>query len=83
MDNTEIFLITINDEGKQVQTVTTVDDLIDKWNESIDVPTNDDTVMSCVLGKTPLYFETFGEMMLTLTGSGKGGFSYEKEDSNT
>ena len=83
MDNTEIFLITINDEGKQVQTVTTVDDLIDKWNESIDVPTNDDTVMSCVLGKTPLYLETFGEMMLTLTGSGKGGFSHEREDSNT
>ena len=34
----------------------------------VDIPTNDDTVVSCVLNETQLYFETFGELMQALTG---------------
>lgn len=63
-----IFVITLNSEGNQVETITTVDELIHAWCHDIDIPTNDDTVVSCMLGQTPLYFETFGELMKVLAG---------------
>lgn len=66
MDN--IIVITLNADGKQVKTISTVDELIHAWDHDMDIPTNDDTVVSCVLGKTQLYFETFGELMCVLTG---------------
>ena len=66
MDN--IYVITLNADKKQVETKTTVDELIHSWYHDIDIPTNDDTVVSSLLGKTQLYFETFGELMQTLTG---------------
>ena len=64
----KIIVITLNSEFKQVKTCMTVDELNYAWYNDIDVPTNDDTVVSCVLGKTQLYFETFGELMMVLTG---------------
>lgn len=66
MDN--VTVITLNPEGNQVETFMTVDELIYAWYHDIDIPTNDDTVVSCVLGKTQLYFETFGDLMMVLTG---------------
>lgn len=67
MDN--ITVITLNANNEQVQTVMTVNELIYTWYHEVDIPTNDDTVVSCVLGETQLYFETFGELMQALTGS--------------
>lgn len=66
MDN--IIVITLNSNDEQVETISTVDNLIYSWYHDMDIPTNDDTVVSCVLGKTQLYFETFGELMCVLTG---------------
>ena len=66
MDNITVIILNANDE--QVETISTVDDLIYAWYHDIDIPTNGDTVVSCVLGKTQLYFETFGELMQALTG---------------
>lgn len=63
-----ITIITLNSEGNQIETTMTIDKLIHAWYNDIDIPTNDDTVVSCVLGKTQLYFETFGELMGALTG---------------
>lgn len=63
-----ITIITLNANGEQVETYLTVDGLIYAWYHDIDIPTNDDTVVSCILGKTQLYFETFGELMQALTG---------------
>ena len=63
-----IIVITLNANGEQVETILAVDDLIYAWYHDIDIPTNDDTVVSCILGKTQLYFETFGELMQALTG---------------
>ena len=37
-------------------------------NESFTFIEADGTVVSCVLGKTQLYFETFGDLMMVLTG---------------
>ena len=64
----KIIVITLNSDFKQIKTFMTVDELIHAWYHNIDLPTNDDTVVSCVLGKTQLYFETFGELMMVLTG---------------
>lgn len=64
----KIIVITLNSDFKQIKTFMTVDELIHAWYHNIDIPTNDDTVVSCVLGKTQLYFETFGELMMVLTG---------------
>lgn len=58
-----ITVITLNANGEQIETILAVDDLIYAWYHNIDIPTNDDTVVSCILGKTQLYFETFGELM--------------------
>lgn len=68
MDDTRIFIITNDYDGNQTEIDTTVSDLYEKWHNDINIPTNDDTVVSCLLGKTQLYFETFGELMQTLTG---------------
>ena len=64
----KIIVITLNSDFKQIKTFMTVDELSHAWYHNIDIPTNDDTVVSCVLGKTQLYFETFGELMMVLTG---------------
>lgn len=64
-----ITVITLNANDEQIETVLMVDELIYAWQHDIDIPTNDDTVVSCVLSETQLYFETFGELMETLTGS--------------
>lgn len=66
-----ITIITLNSEGNQIETTMTIDKLIHVWynnNNNIDIPENDDTVVSCILGTTQLYFETFGELMGALTG---------------
>jgi len=63
-----IVVITLNDSGDQIETALTVDELIFAWYHDTDIPTNDDTVISCVLDKTQLYFETFGKLMEALTG---------------
>lgn len=47
-----ITVITLNANDEQIETVLTVDELIYAWQHDIDIPTNDDTVVSCVLGKT-------------------------------
>lgn len=64
----DIIVITLNVNDEQVVISSTVDELIYAWNHDMDIPTNDDTVVSCVLNKTQLYFETFGELMQVLTG---------------
>ena len=69
MDN--IIIITLNSNKNQVKTLMTVDELIDEQYQDIDIQTNVDTVISCVLENTQLYFETFGELMMTLTGEYK------------
>ena len=69
MDN--IIIITLNSNNNQVKTLMTVDKLIYAWYYDIDIPANDDKVINCVLGNTQLYFATFGELMMTLTGEYK------------
>ena len=69
MDRITIIILNTNDE--QIETTLTVDDLIYAWYHDADIPTNDDIVVSCVLGETQLYFETFGELMAALTGDTK------------
>ena len=69
MDN--ITVITLNSNNNKVKTLMTVDELIYAWYYDIDISANDDTVISCVLGNTQLYFATFGELMMTLTGAYK------------
>ena len=66
MDN--IYIITLNSDNDQVETKTTVDELIHSWYHDLDIPTNDDTVVSCLIGSTQIYVETFGELMQILTG---------------
>lgn len=63
-----IFVITLNSDNNQVETRTTVDELIHSWYHNIDIPSNDDPVVSCLIGKTQLYVETFGNLMQILTG---------------
>ena len=72
MDN--IIVITLNTNDEQVKTVMTVNELIHAWYHEVDIPTNDDTVVSCVLNETQLYFETFGELMQALTGECQKGW---------
>lgn len=64
-----ITVITLNANDEQIETVLTVNELIYAWQHDIDILTNDDTVVSCVLSETQLYFETFGELMKALTGN--------------
>lgn len=66
MDN--IYVITLNSDDNQVETKTTVDELIHSWYHDLDIPTNDDTVVSCLINNTQIYIETFGELMMILTG---------------
>ena len=63
-----IYVITVNENDDQVEIKTTVDELIDAWGEDDNMPGEFDPVVSCWLGQTQLYFETFGELMRTLTG---------------
>lgn len=62
---------TLNANDEQIEIVLTVNELIYAWQHDIDIPTNDDTVVSCVLSETQLYFETFGELMEALIGSNR------------
>ena len=64
----EIIVITTNSNGNQVITNTTVFELIHSWYHKVDIPTNYDVIVSCVLGKTQLHVVTFGELMQILTG---------------
>ena len=64
-----ITVITLNANDEQIETVLTVNELIYAWQHDIDIPTNDDTVVSCVVSDTQLIFETFGELMKALTGN--------------
>lgn len=66
MDN--ICIITLNSNNEEVTTKGTVYEIIHAWYHDIDIPTYNDSVISCVLGTTQLYFETFGELMMALTG---------------
>lgn len=59
---------TQNDCFEQYAYEDTVDNLISKWYNDVDIPTNDDRVIECVLNGMPLYFRTFGDLMVTLTG---------------
>lgn len=63
-----IIVITLDRRGEETGTISTVDELIYDWYHEKDIPANDDTVVSCILGSTQLYFETFGELMRALTG---------------
>lgn len=65
----EIYVITLNTEGQQTEIRCTVDELINSWYNEINIPTNDDAVVSCLLGSTQLYIEDFGELMGILTGN--------------
>lgn len=66
-----ITVITLNANDEQIETVLTVNELIYAWQHDIDISTNDDTVVSCVLSETQLYFETFGDLMEALIGSNR------------
>lgn len=66
MENIQV--ITLTSEGKQVEIFMTVDELIHAWHHDIDIPTNDDAIVNCMLGGTQLYFKTFGDLMVALTG---------------
>lgn len=66
MDN--IIVVTSDTNSKQTIIKSTVDELIYAWYHDIDIPTNDDTVISCVLDHTHLHFETFGDLLEVLTG---------------
>ena len=66
MDN--ITVITLNANDEQIETVLTVNELIYAWQHDIDIPTNEDIVVSCVLRETQLYFETLREFIELLTG---------------
>lgn len=64
----EIYVVTLNSDNVQIENRMTVDELIDRWQHGIDIPCNDDPVVSCLLHSTQLYIEDFGELMSLLTG---------------
>lgn len=68
MHNDYISYITENDCFERYEYKDTVDSLIRKWYNDIDIPTNDDRVIECVLNGVHLYFRTFGDLMVALTG---------------
>ncbi len=63
-----IVIVTKNDDGKIVRNEMTVAELINAWMHDLDIPTNDDEIVSCILGDTNLYPCTFGELMEILSG---------------
>lgn len=66
--NEKILVVTKNNNDEIVRNETTVLELINGWLFGTDIPTNDDKVVSCILGETNLYFDTFGQLMEVLSG---------------
>lgn len=66
--NEKILVVTKNSNDEIVREETTVLELVNGWLLGGDIPTNDDKVVSCILGKTNLYFDTFGQLMEVLSG---------------
>lgn len=63
-----IDIITINADGITSFQSETVNDMIVKWKNEIDIPANDDKIIKCVVAGIPMFFDTFGSLMSTLTG---------------
>ena len=66
--NEKILVVTKNSNDEIVRNETTVLELINGWLFGTDIPTNDDKVVSCILGETNLYFDTVGQLMEVLLG---------------
>lgn len=66
--NEKIIVATKNCNDEVVKNEMTVMELINAWLIGEDIPTNDDKVVSCILGNTLLYFDTFGQLMEVLSG---------------
>ena len=66
--NEKILVVTKNCNDETVKMSMTIMELINAWIVGKDIPTNDDKVVSCILGNVHLYFDTFGQLMEVLSG---------------
>jgi len=65
----KIEFISINVDGIERNWSITPDELIDKYKSSeYDLPSLEDTIVSCVFAGTILYFENFSQLLYTFTG---------------
>ena len=65
-----IHFISINVNGEQKEWHMTPTELMEEFYGECDLPSLEDTIMSCQYAGTILYFETFSELMYVFTGVG-------------
>ncbi len=66
----KIEFISVNVDGEQREWHLTPDDLCEEFHGECDLPSLDDTIVSCVFAGVMLYFENFSELMSVFTGEG-------------
>lgn len=65
----KIIVVTKNYNGEIARNEMTIHELITAWLVGVDnIPTDNDKVVSCILGNVVLYFDTFGQLMKVLSG---------------
>lgn len=65
----KITFISINCEGEEREFSFTPDELMDEFYRENDLPDYDDTIVSCIFAGVHLYFENFGELVMTFLGN--------------
>lgn len=63
-----IRFISINADGVERDFMMTPSQLIEEFEGKCDLPSLNDTIVSCVYADTHLYFKTFSELMYVFTG---------------
>ena len=64
----KIEFISLNVDGVQREWHMTPSEMYEEYNGKCDLPSLDDTIVSCVFAGTRLYFETFSDMICTFFG---------------
>ena len=65
-----IYFISINVDGEERVWELTPSALVNEFHGKCDLPSLDDTILSCRFADTTLYFETFSDLMYAFTGEG-------------
>lgn len=64
----KIHFMSINVDGEQREWCMTPSEMHEEFNGECDLPSLDDTILSCVFGGVILYFETFSDMVQVFFG---------------
>jgi hypothetical protein len=67
MEN-KIEFISLNVDGEQREWHMTPSEMYEEYNGECDLPSLNDTIVSCVFAGVHLYFETFSDMVYTFFG---------------